>query len=159
MSLKEGTVHQMHMYEVSDVANFQRYKNCWGFLVSQPRKYAGTHILLWTGMMLYYIVTAQFAPSALIAITVVLNIAVQLVLLVLGFTDPGMIPKVLPAYEHKDLRTIPINPKYENGAMRDTERIYVIPIKTHNLKVKFCNTCYIFRPPRASHCYDCNICV
>lgn len=152
-------MHHIHMYEVSDVANYDTYRHCFGFLVSEPKKYAGTHILLWLGALLYYIVTAFRAPVALVVISVLLNIAIQLALLALGFTDPGMIPKILSGYENKKLKRIPLDSKYENGIMRDLQKIYAMPIKTHNLRVKFCNTCYIYRPPRTSHCYDCNICV
>jgi hypothetical protein len=105
MSQKEG----MHMHEVSDIANYETYRNCYGFLVSEPRKFAGTHVLLWVGMLLYYIVTAYKAPAGLIVITVLLNIFVQITLIILGFTNPGMIPKILSGYEDKSLRKIPIN--------------------------------------------------
>lgn len=37
--------------------------------------------------------------------------------------------------------------------------MYVFPMKSHSLRVKFCTSCLIFRPPRASHCAECNICV
>lgn len=73
---KEGTVHHMHMYEVSDVTNYEAYKTCCGFLVSEPKKYIGTHLLFWGGAILYYIVTAFKAPLPLILISVLLNILV-----------------------------------------------------------------------------------
>ena len=149
----------MYMYEVSDVANYESYKDCFGFLVSEPRKYFGTHALFWLGAIIYYAVTAFKAPIALVVITVLLNILVQVMLLFLGFTDPGMVPKILSGYENKQMRKIPLDEKYENGMMRDANRIFVTPIKTHNLRVKFCNNCFIYRPPRTSHCYDCNTCV
>ena len=88
------------MYSVSDVVSYDTYKE-WGCLISEPRKYIGTHILFWVGLILYYVVTAWKAPIALVVITVVLNLIVELMLIILAFTDPGMIPKVLVAYEKK----------------------------------------------------------
>lgn len=55
-------------------------------------------MLFWLGALLYYIVTAFKAPTALVVLSVILNITVQVILIVLGFTDPGMIPKILSGY-------------------------------------------------------------
>ena len=109
---KEGTVHHMHMYEVSEVANYDSYKDCFGFLVSEPKKYLGTHVLFWVGAILYYAVTAFKAPVPLVIISVLLNILVQTMLLFLGFTDPGMVPKILSSYENRKMRKIPLDEKY-----------------------------------------------
>ena len=100
------------MYEVSDVPNYENYKECFGFLVSEPKKYAGTHVLIWFAMILFYIVTAFKAPIVLVVITVLLNILVQIFLLILGFVDAGMIPKILSGYENKRHRKIPLDDKY-----------------------------------------------
>lgn len=48
----------------------------------------------------------------MVIITVLLNIVVQIMLIVLGVTDPGMIPKILSGYENKKLRNIPLDGKY-----------------------------------------------
>ena len=91
--------------------------------------------------------------------SVILHMATIIVLVILAYTDPGMLPKILVQYEKKEYANIPMDPRYETGIMRDVRRTYVTPNKTHNLRLKFCNSCYIYRPPRTSHCYDCNSCV
>lgn len=103
-------------------------------------------------MVLYYTVTAQSSPLPMLVITAVLNLMIEVVLLVIGLTDPGMIPKVLQRYEREDMKGIPLDQDYKNGLMRDQHKMYVFPLKSHSLRIKFCSSCYIFRPPRTSHC-------
>lgn len=57
-----------------------------------------------------------------------------------GFTDPGIIPKQ-PAVP------VPV----------ETRDVQVAPDLVYSLR--WCSTCNIFRPPRASHCNKCNNCV
>jgi hypothetical protein len=76
MSQKEATVNHIHMYEVSEVPNYETYKQYWGFLVSEPRKYLGTHVLIWAAALLFYVVTAFKAPVGLLVLTIILNILV-----------------------------------------------------------------------------------
>lgn len=64
-------------------------------------------------------------------------------LLITAFTDPGIIPRALPP-EQED----PFAPLFQN-----------ITIDNIPVKLKWCNTCNFFRPPRASHCSTCNNCV
>ena len=86
-----------------------------------------------------------------------LNVAVQFLLSMLGCIDPGIIPKILPAYESTELTSIPISKEVTRIAL--INKMFSMNIKTHHLKIKYCNTCNIYRPPRTSHCSICNVCV
>lgn len=123
------------------------------------------HILFWVGLILYFAFTL---PSVFnknytsmyffFVLSIFLAIVVQIMMLCLGFTDPGMIPKILPSYEDKDLTQVPIHKAFCKGD-RFPYRIYTFNVKSHHLNIKFCTTCNIFRPPRTSHCSICNTCI
>lgn len=151
-------------HAVSDIFNIREYPNRCGFLVSQPTTYVITHVLIWVGALLYYGATVypcfkyEFTSMyPLFVVCVVLNIVVQILLSLLGCTDPGIIPQILPAYESTELTDIPISKSVIKISLM--YKVFSLNIKTHYLRVKFCNTCNIYRPPRTSHCSVCNTCV
>jgi len=47
---------------------------------------------------MYYIFTASRAPGGLVALTVIFHILTLTAMIILAYTDPGMIPKVLEQY-------------------------------------------------------------
>ncbi|XP_076372471.1 palmitoyltransferase ZDHHC14-like isoform X4 [Tachypleus tridentatus] len=103
--------------------------------------------------------TEEISP-AIPAIAVVLFLFVMTSLLRTSFSDPGVIPRATPeeaADIEKQIAEVP------NGSSSPTyrppPRTKEIVIRGQTVKLKYCFTCKIFRPPRASHCSLCDNCV
>lgn len=90
-----------------------------------------------------------------------------------AFTDPGILPRANPEeiqYLEKSSkisinnissffnRFLVILGNIQNLAT--SGRVLEITMVTgHVLRLKFCQTCKLFRPPRASHCSICDACI
>ena len=68
-------------------------------------------------------------------------------LLAAGFQDPGVLPR---SRGGKD---------YGHGEIPPPPQYAPIILAGKEASVKYCYTCGIWRPPRATHCSDCNHCV
>lgn len=63
-----------------------------------------------------------------------------------AFTDPGIIPRKPGASRSRESRSHP--PRYQD-----------LCINGRTVRLKYCQTCLIFRPPRSFHCPICENCV
>ena len=71
-----------------------------------------------------------------------------LYLLICIFSDPGVLPKSKNKYLDKDTKSVFFGNK----------NMYYF-IRGRKFKVRFCETCNIFRGPGVSHCKKCDNCV
>ena len=76
--------------------------------------------------------------------------------------DPGIVPRNARPVEQDDGSDI-TNPSMEwvHGMHPQYKipRVKNVFMNGYIVKVKFCDTCLLYRPPRASHCSICNNCV
>uniref|UniRef100_A0A3P9CA55 Palmitoyltransferase n=1 Tax=Maylandia zebra TaxID=106582 RepID=A0A3P9CA55_9CICH len=97
---------------------------------------------------------ASNLTPAIPAVGGVLFIFVMGMLFRASFSDPGILPRATPD-EAADLeRQID-----SAGCSRPPPRTREVLINGQAVKLKYCFTCKIFRPPRASHCSLCDNCV
>lgn len=86
----------------------------------------------------------------------VLFVFVVIALLQTSFIDPGILPRALPD-EAADLERQIDNSG--SSTYRPPPRTKEILINDQMVKLKYCFTCKMFRPPRTSHCSLCDNCV
>lgn len=70
-------------------------------------------------------------------------------LLMTAARDPGIVPRNTKPRDLED---------WTNGDLK-LPRTKDVLVNGHTVKVKYCDTCLLYRPPRASHCSICNNCV
>ncbi|TRY77579.1 hypothetical protein DNTS_007216 [Danionella cerebrum] len=102
---------------------------------------------------------ASNLTPAIPAIGGVLFVFVMGMLLRASFSDPGVLPRATPEEaadieRQIDATNVPSGPGY-----RPPPRTREVLINGQTVKLKYCFTCKIFRPPRASHCSLCDNCV
>ncbi|MEQ2175726.1 hypothetical protein GOODEAATRI_020781, partial [Goodea atripinnis] len=97
---------------------------------------------------------ASHLSPAIPAVGAVLFVFVMGMLFRASFSDPGVLPRATPD-EAADLdRQID-----STGCSKPPPRTREVLINGQTVKLKYCFTCKIFRPPRASHCSLCDNCV
>ena len=73
--------------------------------------------------------------------------------------SPGVIPRATPAEAEYIEKQIEVTNGSNSPTYRPPPRTKEVIINNQIVKLKFCFTCKIFRPPRASHCSLCDNCV
>ncbi|XP_051500824.1 palmitoyltransferase ZDHHC14-like isoform X2 [Myxocyprinus asiaticus] len=122
-----------------------------------------TMVLILVTSGLFFAFDCPFLASnltpAIPAIGGVLFFFVMGMLLRASFSDPGVLPRATPEEAADIERQIDAANGPSGPGYRPPPRTREVVINGQTVKLKYCFTCKIFRPPRASHCSLCDNCV
>jgi len=98
-----------------------------------------------------YFLTERANPAPVVLGTVCSCLALAFFFLT-ACTDPGFLPRQTGPFSEGPPQSSRIDLIFE-GQGRE------MPVRGALVKVRYCTTCCLYRPPRASHCYKCDACV
>jgi len=99
---------------------------------------------------------AYDAGYAILVMAVVYTIYVLLLLFVTAGRDPGIVPRASHPPE-EDIHYDDLS--HDTPIRLPFPRVKEVIVNGMPVKVKYCETCMVYRPPRCSHCSICNNCV
>ena len=142
-SLREAWVGgQIHMWNKGRCVNTGF--NWFSPLVALALQLTGAALFLAYPARYYLIDKSNAAP---LVVGVVLIVAMFSTYLAAALTDPGILPRAERGlYQAAGTQTLR-PPRHQNV------------VAEGNVRLHYCDSCRIFRPPRAAHCIICNNCV
>lgn len=99
---------------------------------------------------------AKRVSPAIPVAAAILFIFVMSTLFRTAFSDPGILPRATAdeaAYNEA------LEEQQNQNGQRPPPRTREVFVKGQAIRLKYCFTCKIYRPPRASHCSLCDNCV
>lgn len=139
---------------------------CNGRLMTGPKIDTGYNVCAWVCILIpcimYFVLCAPALYSDRLwyfpVLTFIVLVLCVIFFLLTSFSDPGIIPRdsmqrLSPGLDHQIYSAIGYEPPDvgEDVAPLTQEQVA--------LGFRYCRTCQIIRPPRASHCSDCDNCV
>ncbi|KAJ0232403.1 protein S-acyltransferase 9 [Hirschfeldia incana] len=102
---------------------------------------------------------SNIAGDAILVVAILFTLLVLILLFLTSARDPGIVPRNLhpPEEELCDETTVSTDGRQTPTAQIPRTKevmVYGVPVR-----VKYCDTCMLYRPPRCSHCSICNNCV
>ncbi|KAG0457885.1 hypothetical protein HPP92_023042 [Vanilla planifolia] len=97
--------------------------------------------------------------NLIVGIAVVFTIYVIFLLLLTSSRDPGIIPRNKRPPELEDDDVSNLSWAGSHGGLSSVPPFKDVIVNGYIIRVKYCHTCMLYRPPRCSHCSICNNCV
>ncbi|XP_011101211.1 protein S-acyltransferase 8 [Sesamum indicum] len=101
------------------------------------------------------------AGYAILIVAIVFTIHVLVLLLLTSARDPGIVPRNLhpPEEEFRYDTSASVEVGGRQTPSLQFPRTKEVMVNGLPVRVKYCDTCMLYRPPRCSHCSICNNCV